>query len=558
MAYMRDSTGRRLDTFPAISATEAVSQSGPSPILSRTFPGFSELPVASPRPFTALGSSAGSTKIVTSSTYSPGNRSAFTRFGQEQRRDTAFPNPWTSRAPSSSGSVFGVDFELNTVSGYFDISLRNARCRVWVNGQVLDAADAPTFTCPVDGSTYRGEVALGYRSRRITDGATNTDNTFTSATAAFTADDVGLAITAPGVPTGTTISAVTSATQVTLSAATTATASGLTATFSRPGAYAIRIEFDQVMAASGWFGVTVSRVDTVAASPKRRPRIPVVGDSFTEPTISDTGSVYGWQGWVTQLSYALALDMVPYGWGGTGVLADNNGTRAALPARMSGILSVPGDAIVFALGINDYNLASYSYQTMRDTYISCLTQARAVYPAAKQIIVVGPFLCQGYSSITARLLDCNDACRAAAAAVGAVFVDVLTPPVDGAVSTTLAAAASAGATHLRTTDAISLDPSVYYRVDSGATGSEIVRFLSASQSSPYNQVNGFSGPAHAAGAQVVQVDVSYVTGNGRVGATNLSGNADLVRGVDGTHPSRWGMRHHARYVGGRLALAWST
>jgi hypothetical protein len=71
-------------------------------------------------------------------------------------------------------------------------------------------------------------------------------------------------------------------------------------------------------------------------------------------------------------------------------------------------------------------------------------------------------------------------------------------------------------------------------------------------------ISGFSGPAHAAGAQVVQIDRSYVTGTGRVGATNLSGNADLVRGSDGTHPSRWGMKHHARYVGGKLAAAWTA
>lgn len=67
--------------------------------------------------------------------------------------------------------------------------------------------------------------------RTVTDGVTtNTSTAVTSATAAFTPDDVGKPISGTGISAGTTISAYTSATAVTLSAAATATGTGITFT----------------------------------------------------------------------------------------------------------------------------------------------------------------------------------------------------------------------------------------------------------------------------------------------------------------------------------------
>jgi len=68
----------------------------------------------------------------------------------------------------------------------------------------------------------------------VTDGATtNTDTTVTSATAAFTSDDVGVGVSGSGIPAGTRIASVTSATEVELDQAATATATGVTLTFER-------------------------------------------------------------------------------------------------------------------------------------------------------------------------------------------------------------------------------------------------------------------------------------------------------------------------------------
>lgn len=68
------------------------------------------------------------------------------------------------------------------------------------------------------------------QTRTVTDAVTTTGSaTVTSATAAFTAEDVLSYLTAPGVPPGTVITAITSATTAVLSAQATATASGVAA-----------------------------------------------------------------------------------------------------------------------------------------------------------------------------------------------------------------------------------------------------------------------------------------------------------------------------------------
>src|SRR5882757_622084 len=73
------------------------------------------------------------------------------------------------------------------------------------------------------------EIIGPTESRTFTNGATtNTSTTLTSATAAFTSNDVGAKVTGAGIPANTTIASVTNATTVVMSAAATATASGVT------------------------------------------------------------------------------------------------------------------------------------------------------------------------------------------------------------------------------------------------------------------------------------------------------------------------------------------
>jgi hypothetical protein len=77
-------------------------------------------------------------------------------------------------------------------------------------------------------------------ARTVTDGATTTGSaTLTSATAAFTADDIGAGVSGTGIPTNTTIIAVNSATSVTMSANATATATAVSVTITRVGLQAL-------------------------------------------------------------------------------------------------------------------------------------------------------------------------------------------------------------------------------------------------------------------------------------------------------------------------------
>lgn len=75
--------------------------------------------------------------------------------------------------------------------------------------------------------------------RVVADAATSTNTALTSATAAFTANDVGATVTGAGIAGGTTISTVTNGTTVVLSAATTATATNVTVTITRTNTLAL-------------------------------------------------------------------------------------------------------------------------------------------------------------------------------------------------------------------------------------------------------------------------------------------------------------------------------
>lgn len=78
---------------------------------------------------------------------------------------------------------------------------------------------------------------LGPVARSVSDGATNSNTTVTSATAAFLQSrDLGASISGGSIPAGAYIVAVNSPTSVTISAAATTTATGVTLTITRRGA----------------------------------------------------------------------------------------------------------------------------------------------------------------------------------------------------------------------------------------------------------------------------------------------------------------------------------
>jgi hypothetical protein len=108
----------------------------------------------------------------------------------------------------------------------------------WLRGATTWGTLAYDLTRLITGEMPDGQgvtAAAGDRwvredSRQVTDAVTTTGTTtISSASAGFTAGDVGSFVTAPGVPAGAAITAVTNATTATMSAAATATGAGVTA-----------------------------------------------------------------------------------------------------------------------------------------------------------------------------------------------------------------------------------------------------------------------------------------------------------------------------------------
>jgi hypothetical protein len=103
------------------------------------------------------------------------------------------------------------------------------------------------------GVVFTGSAANTFNGgRTVTDGVLASNSTLTSATAAFTANDVGSAVTGTGIPAGTRIATRTSATSVTLTAAATATASGVAVTIGDAPGRVVSLSLDQVPFGVSW------------------------------------------------------------------------------------------------------------------------------------------------------------------------------------------------------------------------------------------------------------------------------------------------------------------
>jgi len=146
------------------------------------------------------------------SQYSQGSVSAFA---------TQFNIDWAPFLPSGSALAISAKTGAATVAEV-----------------VISTSLPPLEVNPTDWVTCTNGIWAVYPAsvmgRTVSDGATNTNTTVTSATAAFANPaDVGAVIAGPGIPPGTTITIVGSSTSVTISAAATATATGQPLTITR-------------------------------------------------------------------------------------------------------------------------------------------------------------------------------------------------------------------------------------------------------------------------------------------------------------------------------------
>ena len=124
----------------------------------------------------------------------------------------------------------------------------------------LSNAQAAGFNYPPGSTQTSVMTAAGYVSeasgaqRQVYDGvSTSGSTTYTSATAAFVAGDVGNYIIGPGIPTNAKIQARTNGTTITLSAAATKTQTGATVTIMGTGSYSDqKQQLDDLSARAAW------------------------------------------------------------------------------------------------------------------------------------------------------------------------------------------------------------------------------------------------------------------------------------------------------------------
>lgn len=323
-------------------------------------------------------------------------------------------------------------------------------------------------------------------------------------------------------------------------------------TLGAAGVYAVRIE----MQACVFNGIRTAATDTVSATQARRRRYIVVGDSFTEPTINDSGAVfYGSQGWVQQLAYMTGLDIWSAGSGGTGYLQTNGARPKFYDRLVNDVLAYNPDGVIFAGGINDSSADPAALQAEAQR---CFELVKS---AGKEVIVVSPFYPKGASGLPQQILAIRDAVKAAAKASGVRFLDLLNYggiplflAADANYSSTLASAYSSG-TSVQVTDIPSYFKQAntgkdkwFVKLGSGAS-QNIREVTNISGTGPYTLsiTNALSLPLPA-GASVTLAGQSYQTGTGRQGATVGDGNSDRYTGPDTTHPTVAGHANIARCV----------
>lgn len=328
------------------------------------------------------------------------------------------------------------------------------------------------------------------------------------------------------------------------------------------GWHRIRIEFEPNYR---FRGIQCLPTNAVAAARSRSQRWIVIGDSFTEPTIDDSGGTFTYLGWVQRLGYLLGVDAWSAGKGSTGYL--NPGTHVKFRDRLSDITDNNPDVIVWAGGINDY--ANYTAAAIGAEALACFQAAAAALPGVQQI-VLSPFWPRGFSTFSPNLLATADAIEASAEAAGAIFLDLLRMPfpdhgINGAntdgtpASTTLAADAAAGVNTISANAQYATK--TYIQIGTGSNA-EVRQITGKSGTGPYSLQFGTGGGnlanSHVAGETVAPIGHSYMTGTGKQGATVGDGISDVFTGNGGTHPTMNGHRYIADIVARLLSRAISA
>lgn len=445
-------------------------------------PGLAGLPVLHPTPPTVTAGTGGETSAISGSVLlAPDEPNAITYFGTVPERGTTYPNYL---------GVLNDAYSLTSPSP-------------WAAEFVLDTADATgRFEVATKGTGAGIRVLIRSKEtgawQYVTVGAT-----FTPAGDGGWHNDL-----------------------VTLGAA---------------GLYTIRLEFDSNVI---FFGLRVGSADSVSATNSAGKRVIVVGDSFTEPTIVDTGTKFSWDGWAQLASYVTGYDIWSAGSGGTGYVAPGSGGRVKFRDRLAAdVIPYAPDEVWWFGGIND---ASESTSAVLAEAVACWAQVTTALPNCRQI-VAAPFWKGGVRTIPASLLNMDAGLSAAAATAGLTYLPILLSPPAAPLTAPLAAAATDASTQLRVTGTSwPVFEVSYAAVDVGASGAEAGRVTNVSDNGDGTvtlTLDRALDSSHSVGAVVRRVGGSLVSGTGKQGATAGDGTADRFTGNDGTHPTKAGHRN---------------
>lgn len=246
-------------------------------------------------------------------------------------------------------------------------------------------------------------------------------------------------------------------------------------------------------------GLHVAATDSVG--PVRAPSIRIgwLGDSWVD---SATGATSTPQGLIPTIARILDADIRSCGQGGTAHSNPSTTGKAKYsdPSRIAGVAAHDPDLIIVSGSSNDDGFTSTVAADAAATFA-----ALAVACPGVPVLVIGP---PCLPSNSASRIASRDAVKAAALAAPNVlgFLDQLDPAGVLSIATPFAA-------------------STVYKIGDIVVDNGI----------PYEcRVDHTSAATRSSSAWEV---MTWITGNGKVGATNGTGNADLFIANDATHPS---------------------
>lgn len=308
-------------------------------------------------------------------------------------------------------------------------------------------------------------------------------------------------------------------------------------------------------------GLYVSPADTVTAAPTSpsAAKVCVVSDSFGE----GTGANAGWSSWVDTLSRLLGVSPWSSSWGGTGYLNPNTAaSRTKVRDRLQAdVINGAPDIIIWAVSYNDVSYATAAAAVAEAQL--CWDMVKTALPNARHIVVT-PWWSSGPEAWSTVLVQQHDLFKAAAAAYGFPYIDLLQQPASpllATFSTTLSSASSVGT--------LSLTTAARPAFDSRGTGCTAV--IGSGTTVEYRTVKAWTGGGpfsltfngtmvntHAIGEPITLVGAPLWSGTGRVGATGGTGNVDVLVSSDAVHPTQAGHDAIARAVFEQIAALATT